>query len=105
MKTSLGRCSIRRVPRPRHVIVCGAGETTAQVTPARFTAALLDAAQARGARLRIGVVEAVAQRDGAVSGVITAGGETLEGDAVVLAMGPWTGRAAGRLALPSVYGL
>src|SRR6266513_5405319 len=25
MKTSLGRCSIRRVSPPRHVLVCGAG--------------------------------------------------------------------------------
>ncbi len=82
----------------------GTNETTAQVTPARFTAALLDGARARGARLRIGIVEGVVQRDGAAVGV-TVEGETLEGDAVVLAMGPWTSRAVGRLALPSVYGL
>jgi len=83
----------------------GSTETTAQVTPARFTAALLDGARARGARLRIAVVDDVARRDGAASGVVTAEGETLEGDAVVLAMGPWTGRLAGRMRLPSVYGL
>ena len=83
----------------------GSQETTAQVTPARFTAALIDAARARGARLHVGVVEDVARRDGAASGVVTTSGETLEGDAVVLAMGPWTGRLAGRLHLPSVYGL
>jgi len=83
----------------------GSTETTAQVTPARFTAALLDAAQARGAKLHIGVVEDVARRDGAAAGVVTADGQTLEGDAVVLAMGPWTGRMAGRLPLPGVYGL
>ncbi len=83
----------------------GSSETTAQVTPARFTTALLDAAQARGAKLRIAVVEAVAQRDGAVCGVITTSGVPLEGDAVVLAMGPWTGRAAARLPLPNVHGL
>ena len=83
----------------------GSTETTAQVTPARFTAALLDAAQARGARLRIAQVEDVARRDGAASGVITAEGQTIEGDAVVLAMGPWTGRLAPRLRLPGVYGL
>lgn len=83
----------------------GSIETTAQVTPARFTAALLDAAQACGAKLHIGVVEDVARRDGAAAGVMTAEGQTLEGDAVVLAMGPWTGRMAGRLPLPSVYGL
>src|SRR6267143_2684979 len=83
----------------------GSIETTAQVTPARFTAALLDAAQAGGAKLHIGVVEDVARRDGAAAGVMTAEGQTLEGDAVVVAMGPWTGRMAGRLPLPSVYGL
>jgi len=83
----------------------GTTETTAQVTPARFTAALLDAAHARGTTLRIGLVEGIARRDGAVGGVMLNGGETLEADAVVLAMGPWTGRAVGRLPLPSVYGL
>ena len=83
----------------------GSTETTAQVTPARFTAALLDAAQDRGARLRIALVEDVARRDGAASGIVTAEGETIEGDAVVLAMGPWTGRLAPRLRLPGVYGL
>jgi glycine/D-amino acid oxidase-like deaminating enzyme len=83
----------------------GSTETTAQVTPARFTAALLDAARARGAKLHLGVVDDVARRDGAASGVVTAGGQTLEGDAVVLAMGPWTGRMTGRLPLPNVYGL
>jgi glycine/D-amino acid oxidase-like deaminating enzyme len=83
----------------------GSTETTAQVTPARFTAALLEAAQARGAKLHIGAVEDVARRDGAASGVVTADGQTLHGDAVVLAMGPWTGRLAARVRLPNVYGL
>src|SRR5207302_1925121 len=31
MKTSLGRCSIRRVSPPRHVLVCGAGVVGASV--------------------------------------------------------------------------
>src|SRR5436853_5197561 len=31
MKTSLGRCSIRRVSPPRHVIACGAGVVGASV--------------------------------------------------------------------------
>jgi glycine/D-amino acid oxidase-like deaminating enzyme len=83
----------------------GSTETTAQVTPAPFTQALIDGARARGAKLHIGVVEDVARRDGAVAGVVTADGQTLEGDAVVLAMGPWTGRLAGRVQLPNVYGL
>src|SRR5262245_58720189 len=83
----------------------GSPETTAQVTPARFTAALIDAAQAHYARIHTGIVEGVAWRGDPASGVVTAGGETLEGDAVVLAMGPWTGCLGGRLHLPAVYGL
>jgi glycine/D-amino acid oxidase-like deaminating enzyme len=82
----------------------GSTGTTAQIHPARFTAALLDAAQARGAALRIAAVEGVVHADGAVRGVAL-GGATLEADAVVLAMGPWTGRAAGGLRLPRVTGL
>jgi len=82
----------------------GSTETTAQVHPARFTAALLDAACACGSTLRIGIVESLVQRDGAARGV-RVGGETIEGDAVVLAMGPWTGRLAERLPLPRVDGL
>src|SRR5881409_4137762 len=31
MKTSLGRCSIRRVSPPRHVLVCGAGVVGASI--------------------------------------------------------------------------
>jgi glycine/D-amino acid oxidase-like deaminating enzyme len=73
------------------------------VHPARFTAALLEAARAGGATLRIGAVESMLQRDGAACGV-RVDGETLEADAVVLAMGPWTGRVAGRL-LPRISGL
>ncbi len=99
-----------RVPAPRWIdgpaIVAGAlgsTETTAQVHPARFTGTLLDEARARGAALRIGVVEGVERRAGAVSGV-RVDGETLEGDAVVLAMGPWTGRLVG-LGLPRIHGL
>jgi len=83
----------------------GSTETTAQVTPAPFTQALIDGARAHGAKLHIGVVEDVARRDGAVAGVETADGQTLDGDAVVLAMGPWTRRLAGRLQLPNIYGL
>ena len=84
--------------------VLGSGDTTAQIHPARFTAALLDAAQARGAKLRIGVVEGVVRGDGAARGVAV-DGTTLEADAVVLALGPWTSRVARGLGLPTVYGL
>ena len=81
----------------------GSTDTTAQVHPAQFTTALLDEACARGAALRLGVVERVAHRDRAVAGVVV-DGQTLEADAVVVAMGPWTGRVGG-LSLPAVHGL
>jgi glycine/D-amino acid oxidase-like deaminating enzyme len=84
--------------------VLGSTETTAQVDPARFTTALLDAARAHGAVLRIGTVEDVVDRAGGGAGV-SVDGETIEADAVVLAMGPWTGRFASRLGLPRVRGL
>jgi glycine/D-amino acid oxidase-like deaminating enzyme len=82
----------------------GSTATTAQVHPARFTGALLDAARAGATELRLGVVEDVIERDGAVRGV-RVDGEAIEADAVLLALGPWTGRFAKRLALPTVRGL
>ena len=82
----------------------GSPETTAQVHPAQFTAALLDAAKRRGSVLRIGVVEEVVQREGTVRGV-RVDGEIIEADVVVLAMGPWTSRVARNLRLPTVRGL
>jgi glycine/D-amino acid oxidase-like deaminating enzyme len=82
----------------------GSTETTAQVQPARFTAALLDGAKTRGTTVRIGAVEEIVQRDGAARGV-RVDGDTIDGDAVVLAMGPWTSRAARGLRLPAVHGL
>jgi glycine/D-amino acid oxidase-like deaminating enzyme len=78
----------------------GSTDTTAQVHPARFTAALLEAARVP---VRPGVVEALVQRDGALRGV-RVDGQTLEADAVVLALGPWTSRVAGTL-LPRIRGL
>jgi len=82
----------------------GTTETTAQLHPARFTAALVDGATAHGATLRMGCVEDVVTGDGRVTGV-RVDGETIEADAVVLALGPWTGRLARRLGLPRVRGL
>ena len=81
----------------------GSTETTAQLHPARFTGALVAAAQALGAELRLGVVEEVVTRDGAARGVVV-DGRAIETDAVVVAMGPWTGRLGG-LGLPAVRGL
>jgi len=83
--------------------VLGSTETTAQLHPARFTEALCDAAASRGARLVTGVVQAVIRRDG-VSCSVTVDGHAHEADAVVLAMGPWTGRVVG-VQMPRVHGL
>jgi len=77
----------------------GSPATTAQVHPARFTQALLDGALARGATLRKGRVDSL------VAGGVNVDGETIRADAVVLAMGPWTGRVGGVRALPRVHGL
>jgi len=82
----------------------GSTETTAQVHPAQFTTALIEAARSHGATLRLGVVEDLVQRGGAATGV-RLDGATLEADAVVLAMGPWTGRLQTRMRLPRVWGL
>jgi glycine/D-amino acid oxidase-like deaminating enzyme len=104
-----GRPGEHRVPAPAWLDAEGAVtdalgsvETTAQVDPARFTAALFGAAQARGATLRLGVAEGVVRRAGAACGV-RVDGAAVEADAVVLAMGPWTGAA--NLPLPRVRGL
>ena len=84
--------------------VLGDTETTAQIHPAKFTTALIDAARTHGAAVHIGVVDNVVRGDAAACGVSVAG-QTIEGDAVVLATGPWTGRFARRLGLPRVTGL
>jgi glycine/D-amino acid oxidase-like deaminating enzyme len=83
----------------------GSPETTAVVEPRAFTTGLMHAAQARGAVLRHGtVMDLVRSPSGAVRGVVLANGEIVEGDAVVIAMGPWSIQAARWLPLPAVLG-
>jgi glycine/D-amino acid oxidase-like deaminating enzyme len=65
---------------------------------------MMRAAEARGARLRPGKVTGLLRRGGDVVGVHLDGG-VLEGDAVVIAMGPWSVLAAQWLPLPPVFGL
>ena len=62
------------------------------------------AAQARGAGLRFGTVTGLLRRGGDVAGV-DLDGETIEADAIVIAMGPWSALAARWLSLPPVFGL
>lgn len=84
----------------------GSTETTAQVHPREFTAAMMRAAEARGAWLRLGQVTGVVRdRSGARVRGVEVDGETIEGDAVVIAMGPWSILAAQWLPLPPVFGL
>src|SRR5205814_2059089 len=82
----------------------GSPETTAQVHPGQFTAAMMHAAEAQGAELRCGRVTGIAQYAGRAIGV-EVDGEIVEGDAVVIAMGPWSILAARWLPLPAVFGL
>lgn len=67
----------------------GTHETTAQVHPALFTRAMMDAAQSLGATLRIAAVTGLAG-----TGVATDQG-AVAADVVVVAMGPWSGGIAG----------
>jgi glycine/D-amino acid oxidase-like deaminating enzyme len=64
------------------------------------------AAEAHGAELRLGQVTGVVRGRGGVrvEGVAVEG-ETIAGDAVVIAMGPWSILASGWLPLAGVYGL
>ena len=82
----------------------GSTATTAQVHPGQFTAAMMRAAEAQGAELRLGRVTGLVRDAARVRGVEVDGG-IIEGDAVVIAMGPWSILAAGWLPLPAVLGL
>jgi glycine/D-amino acid oxidase-like deaminating enzyme len=84
----------------------GSTDTTAQVHPREFTAAMMRAAEAQGAQLRLGQVTGIL-RDSSGSRVrgVEVDGQTVEGDAVVIAMGPWSILAAQWLPLPRIFGL
>jgi glycine/D-amino acid oxidase-like deaminating enzyme len=83
----------------------GSPETTALVEPRAFTTGLMREAQAEGAELKHGtVVELVRNSGGAVRGLALASGEVVEGDAVIIAMGPWSILASRWLPLPAVFG-
>jgi glycine/D-amino acid oxidase-like deaminating enzyme len=83
----------------------GSPQTTALVEPRAFTTGLMRAAQAHGAALRLGTVVELARRgSGAARGVVLDSGEIVEGDAVVIAMGPWSMLATRWLPLPAVFG-
>ena len=82
----------------------GSADTTAQVHPAQFTAAMMHAAQAQGGELRLARVTGIMRSGSAVSGVETDAGR-IECDAVVIAMGPWSIMTTSWLPMPAVFGL
>jgi glycine/D-amino acid oxidase-like deaminating enzyme len=83
----------------------GSPQTTALVEPRAYTTGMLRAAEAHGAALRAGAVASLVRGPaGAVAGVTLDSGEIVEGDAVVIAMGPWSILATRWLPLPAVYG-
>jgi glycine/D-amino acid oxidase-like deaminating enzyme len=65
---------------------------------------MMQAAEARGAALRIGCVTGLVHADGKVSGV-EVDGAVIETDTVVVALGPWSVLASRWLPLPPVFGL
>ncbi len=83
----------------------GSPQTTATMEPRAFTTGLMRAAEALGAESKPGVVTGLAHdAKGALAGVTLDSGEVVEGDAVVIAMGPWSILASLWLKLPAVYG-
>jgi glycine/D-amino acid oxidase-like deaminating enzyme len=83
----------------------GSPQTTATAEPHAFTTGLMRAAEALGAELRQGVVAGLAHdAKGTVCGVKLDGGEIVDADTVVIAMGPWSILASLWLKLPAVYG-
>jgi len=83
----------------------GSPETTAAIDPRAFTNGLMRSAQANGAVLRNdAVADLLRASNGAVRGVALASGETVDADAVVTAMGPWSMLASRWLPLPAVFG-
>nr|WP_249800182.1 MULTISPECIES: FAD-dependent oxidoreductase [unclassified Bradyrhizobium] len=83
----------------------GTTETTAIVHPKKFTSAVMNAALAQGAELRIGQVTGIMRdADGTTATGVEVDGRIVEADAVVIAMGPWSLLAAQWMSLPAVYG-
>jgi len=79
-------------------------ETTAMVNPRAFTLGMMRAAEQHGAGVRHGEVTGLSRSGDTIVGV-DVDGETIAADAVVIALGPWSLRAAQWLRLPLVYGL
>ena len=77
--------------------VGGITHPAGQVEPYKFTLAMAQAAEKLGAEIVRGDVVAFATEGDKITGVRLASGSKLHADAVVLAMGPWTGGASALL--------
>lgn len=84
----------------------GTPDTTAQLDPALFTQAMMQAAQANGAEVVSGAVTGLQMTDDGlrVTGAVV-DGQLHEADATVISLGPWSVLACRWLPLPAVYGL
>src|SRR5437879_60737 len=94
---------------PRRVVVCGAGVMCPSgayfLARRRVAGSVVERnGGAPAASGKAGRSPGPDRGDGPPRGV-RVGSETIEADAVVLAMGPWTSRAARGLRLPAVHGL
>ncbi|KAH7845265.1 hypothetical protein Vadar_000153 [Vaccinium darrowii] len=86
--------------------VIGTTETTAQLQPELFTKTVLaKAVEEYGVEVVKGKVEAVEVEGERVKGVVVEGGRRIGGDAVVLALGPWSGKLGLLSSIFRVYGL
>lgn len=74
-------------------------DRSSEVEPYRFTLALWQAAEKRGAVMRNARVNGLVRTGGAVTGVRLEGGGEIHAGAVVLAAGPWSGEAAAWLGI------
>ncbi|KAL6573002.1 hypothetical protein OROHE_002478 [Orobanche hederae] len=84
----------------------GTTETTAQVHPLLFTKTLLEKAVAEhGLEVVIGKLDKVTVVEGETKAVLLEDGREIEADAVVLALGPWTGKLSLLGSMFSVRGL
>jgi len=82
----------------------GTTETTAIVHPKKFTSAMMNAALAQGAELRVGRITGIVRdAGGATAKGVEIDGSVVEADAVVIAMGPWSLLAAQWMSLPAIY--
>ncbi|XP_010547529.1 PREDICTED: putative oxidoreductase TDA3 [Tarenaya hassleriana] len=84
----------------------GTTQTTAQVHPQLFTRTLLATATEKyGVDVVVGKVDRVQAEGGRVESVVLEGGRVIDTDAVVLALGPWSGKFELLASMFRVYGM